>query len=1554
MSADEDDSAANTHMQRRIPMETGKRLSVMQEPTLTATTPMMKDAEAGMLLCHSQDQEASPLGMFSRNVVEPSPTSSATNAPSSSASLMEKTGPHGVRVASPVHDRLDDNRDAASIDTSVTSVDRNETPHAIEAHGYLRGIDMAEEVAMSLLDTSLLTSQSTSNMGSSVSSSGTPRQDDHHKILDTAPTPQQVLQEWRRTTDSPYSPFTASEHINHSSRSISAGSAEDLLPRPRSSTDSASLAEMSSVFRQNITDVSVQETQLYVKRIAELEAALLQAHKFNDRLQSEKSRKEKNGELETDNKPAVPDRETLWERNKTLIKEVRFADQTCVELSAQRLALSQQVEMLQEQLDHTRREKEQLMSRQHVERLDSNMRDQDKSASQRKELEERLDLLQGERDSFKLTVEELKMRLAASEKLFLERSEKQEEEFRERIRQAQSDHERKFQELATEKELVERDLNDTFKTLDEVKWELQQSIFSVEKVTTENNRLVNTVRELGDRQKVDNELLEELREQNTDFLREKTKLCEDLDRASVALGELEDLTQETKRLLCEKSAECAELRDQLEELKQTCENFEARVLSQEQLEAEKVELESELGVSSQRISDLENQLHSSQEGESATRREVALLQKEIVDLKDKFAEERRLLEEDRDVAKCQMESVALEVQRARASMSVAAEESEEHLATTRKDLEKTVLALEAVKTECQRSHLPVGGIVERLVASMQVQAEAIDREINDKSRVLCHRMSSLENTLSFLRESIVFEVDGSSAESSDGSSVDPEMSTLTENTQSRISQQTPAVADEELECIEATFDSDRDKSTDLELMEEARLIDEREFPDSEELMDRDVASYATSKESGEGDGDSLSSIAGLSHLFAEDVAIDMSISVSRGPDTATNEPQVQDQRPSPPCGKKMFILGGGEETNSSDDDSTDNNLCSTDELDLRLSSLVDELAEVKSQLTTRDNECDVLRTELQTVQREKADLEAELCATMARAEEHCQEFGVLQAECNERLGDNKQLLQECEDLRGNIDDLEKDCSILRDAVEEIRAERDASIAECESLGRRIKDLSCAREDAERAMEFLQKELADRAAEIEAQNVDNTSYSTEISKLRKERVDLRQDLAELQTQAQSLTQERDHLLEEMSQCEQERDKKRSVLEQRAALAESESKRLETRLKDVLDELSAVSNEKARVSADLDLLHEEFRGSVSECESLKERLELVQSKTTMLEEERDRFRDEMSALAKRMDEALKESASTIRLLTDENGDLKQKLNDGSRDLDEALGQSGSLRSSLEQLLSDKAELECTLERSRDRFVALEKKVAQLETMNSESALEVEEYKSLLKSAEDLALHAEERLLQEQNRAEEYRFESDRIQETCRDLSDRLERTRNEHRMISSKLQQKVNEVKELESSKREAEAAVSGCQKQIEELSLMVEQLRTADFHNEEEEQGKSENDGDAVMRIKAALRESHAEALEMRARKDSLETKCQRLGGYVRKLTDKCDEWESYCTLQGEVLEKLKSANAKTKKRVVEIARMYRERDQVSDSVEMSHICHGFGFDDVVKTDSFPF
>ena len=136
-----------------------------------------------------------------------------------------------------------------------------------------------------------------------------------------------------------------------------------------------------STFKQNSTSVELFEANFYVQKIEALEQQLEQAKQRADteaakRLEAEHRVQELSlPRIPTGAKTPAPSvsaksfssksyrstpltpsgstsalPESMWERNQTLVKEVRFADQTCVELSAQKLALENQVAQLEENL----------------------------------------------------------------------------------------------------------------------------------------------------------------------------------------------------------------------------------------------------------------------------------------------------------------------------------------------------------------------------------------------------------------------------------------------------------------------------------------------------------------------------------------------------------------------------------------------------------------------------------------------------------------------------------------------------------------------------------------------------------------------------------------------------------------------------------------------------------------------------------------------------------------------------------------------------------------------------------------------------------------------------------------------------------------------------------------------------------------------------------------------------------------------------------------------------------------------------------------------------
>ena len=65
-------------------------------------------------------------------------------------------------------------------------------------------------------------------------------------------------------------------------------------------------------------------------------------------------------------------------------------------------------------------------------------------------------------------------------------------------------------------------------------------------------------------------------------------------------------------------------------------------------------------------------------------------------------------------------------------------------------------------------------------------------------------------------------------------------------------------------------------------------------------------------------------------------------------------------------------------------------------------------------------------------------------------------------------------------------------------------------------------------------------------------------------------------------------------------------------------------------------------------------------------------------------------------------------------------------------------------------------------------------------------------------------------------------------------------------------------------------------------------------------------------------------MELQSQKSIWENRCFKLREYMRKLTAKCEEWESSYAQQSKLLEVLHSQQQKTKAKAAELGRKYSE------------------------------
>jgi chromosome segregation ATPase len=78
-----------------------------------------------------------------------------------------------------------------------------------------------------------------------------------------------------------------------------------------------------------------------------------------------------------------------------------------------------------------------------------------------------------------------------------------------------------------------------------------------------------------------------------------------------------------------------------------------------------------------------------------------------------------------------------------------------------------------------------------------------------------------------------------------------------------------------------------------------------------------------------------------------------------------------------------------------------------------------------------------------------------------------------------------------------------------------------------------------------------------------------------------------------------------------------------------------------------------------------------------------------------------------------------------------------------------------------------------------------------------------------------------------------------------------------------------------------------------------------------------------------LQKCQDENAHLRDDNGNLSTKCQRLRDYIRKLTNKCDEWESFHASESRLLQTLKDAHHRTRAIAADLAERYQEAGQVS-------------------------
>ena len=125
------------------------------------------------------------------------------------------------------------------------------------------------------------------------------------------------------------------------------------------------------IFRQNSTHIALDETSAYAAKIKELERALAAETARRKELEAKSASQFQTPSTLRSLQSLTPssvasntlDADSLYARNQTLVKEVRFAEQTCIEVSDKNQTLEKKAAALQAELDTLRKEHQTLQLR---------------------------------------------------------------------------------------------------------------------------------------------------------------------------------------------------------------------------------------------------------------------------------------------------------------------------------------------------------------------------------------------------------------------------------------------------------------------------------------------------------------------------------------------------------------------------------------------------------------------------------------------------------------------------------------------------------------------------------------------------------------------------------------------------------------------------------------------------------------------------------------------------------------------------------------------------------------------------------------------------------------------------------------------------------------------------------------------------------------------------------------------------------------------------------------------------------------------------------------
>jgi chromosome segregation ATPase len=788
------------------------------------------------------------------------------------------------------------------------------------------------------------------------------------------------------------------------------------------------------------------------------------------------------------------------------------------------------------------------------------------------------------------------------------------------------------------------------------------------------------------------------------------------------------------------------------------------------------------------------------------------------------------------------------------------------------------------------------------------------------------------------------------------------------------------------------------KSKNLKRMEEGR-------GELEGLQHDDDASQAASELTDDGTDDS--SLAGISHLFPQPSATNMTISVTN----------VDDRTQSYPPNRNV----------------------------------IDEVTKLEKELC-------IVQSELNTMKQSKVDVDLEFKATivamMSASDEKLKAIGVthededsagetfeelkqryvkvnndeihratadlLQAYIDERNG----LVAELNSVRNEVDDKNKSLRSITAELDSIVAKQSEKDLECErlclELDNRKLQVSLIENEKDSIISLLtrEKEVANQerdalCSERDEMIAERTAISKERDNATDEREFLRSELAamsqkrtellaeveSLLTKVESVTAAKKSVTAELESVRNDLDAQRchvdlmseaemqlrAIFELQAnelkdvvddrnglremfdslrlqydeALSELESRRVEiveihAAKQQLTTDVEALLAKEAKTSQDLVLLRSKYDKAKADVLALSQSLADVEVVVRQLQIETSSVRDLLNEKNKWLTEVSTENSSLRSHISLVEKALKERDN-LETELADLRSENGGiqleLEKTLESLITAKSAHKKESENSRGLDIKLQNSLESVRILEA-SCLECNEKLAsleaslVIKEFEIGNLKKEREAAQVLVSIEEGRLLSiqDELQNTkcqVRQVSTRCEELEKEQRHIANCLN--VKEA-ELQCALRDKAAAFADLVANRNVVEMLESQLHGHEsthaafvFDREgaiEQLERRLEISSAALLKaqnelecVKTLCNSKEQEVARLNEKAKKCEVTCARVRDHGRKSADKCRKWEIYCETQTAHLKTLQFTNAQLKEQTVQIGRMYEEREQ---------------------------